>query len=78
MKARSSPTHREKHIDDPLHTAPARPGNPVLAEPLLDLPAAEFAVQPPSLRAVPELEVGQPGGHDRHERGVETDDSACE
>jgi hypothetical protein len=33
-----------------------------------------FAVQPPSLRAIAELEVGKPSRHDRHDGCVETDD----
>ena len=71
-------TYRERDIDEPLDACPTRPGDPVLAQALLDLPAAELAVEPPPLPAVPELEVRQPGRHDRHEGRVEADDGACD
>jgi hypothetical protein len=66
--------HRESDVDHPLHAAECGPGDPVFAEAFLDFPAAEFAVQPPSLRAIAELEVGKPSRHDRHDGCVETDD----
>lgn len=70
-------THRESDVDHPLHPAESGPRDPVFAEAFLDFPAAEFAIQPPSLRAITKLEVGKPGRHDRHNCCVETNDGTC-
>ena len=71
----------ESDVEDPLNSDERRPLLPVLAPArivqLAHLPAAELAVQPPTLRAVPELEVRKPDGNDGHDGGVETDSSAC-
>jgi len=43
----------------------------------VQLPAAELPIEPPAIRAVPHLDVRQPLGDDRDDRGVDSNASAC-